>query len=588
MKILTPGTPDVPPPAELAELFTVAEPGNPAPVVIKPRAGAATAGDPAESSTYNLTNTYNRTVELKSNLEKWLSKNPGLRDEYLDYYDNIARPASDVLKEWMDEQSRRERDGEDPGPEPTTDQPKKTPDKTKPRPKPPQDTLPFGTPGETHPNDIPATPPLPRPAKHPPYTILESATQAAEWLAQRWPQDVKEQGYGAFIAARKKDVLERVWTPRYWRPLKRLDPSACMSRAYNEPDPDWEKPPFNTPGRQRSIATYSQASAPYPLPAPYTTGDQPSPSAQSDFSDEWLEDVYLAAWIETFEFDKPYYLADMAPTFLDTVTHHYVAADETPSRVQFTTYSLPFIYANDSPGAADDVTLCLFGRRYNWTTKIAPGGSLGYEAHMRRHFTQDLRVMAMLSPNEKGIADRVRIKLAPGAAMGRYFGKAREIHTEFFLEEPAAYIAKSAGGDPDNITDHLHAGCAISWTQFYLDPWGPTWQVCLDQQSWGVVYKGGRESVPLGSIAFKTTHSGYVFSAPNSGPADIYVFTTKMGPLINYLEYLDGWPTSTAYNIADFAKPGGDSAHATIWRTRDGAFHTAPGYLSLSDICDRI
>lgn len=587
MQVLTPGTVDVPPPDELARLFTTTDSTTPAGRVIKPKDRAGKALATSSNTNADGTPSASQWADFLHNMKIWKATHPAETDPTNDWWGKAGRQARQRLRDWMRAQAARAAKGLPTKADTPKDEGGKSSKESDPRPPTPQDTAPFGTPAKDSPNAPSPADPRPYPARHPPYTILESATQAAEWLAQRWPKDVEEQGYEAFIDARKRDVLEMIWTTRYWEPLERLDPAACVSRAYCIVDPDWERPPFNDPEHKRGVATYAKPSAPYPLPAPYTGGDQPSPGYYGNMPADFLTDHYSACWIENFTLPTRWNVEDMPPTFFEAHSNHYVSADAPPSKVQFGTYSLPHIYQTAATSAGEMITLPLYGRRYNWTRKIPPGGTTAYSGHMRRHFVQDCRVMALLNPGSGNACDRLTMQLAPCAAMARYFGKAAVISTEFTIEEPAAYVAKANSEDPENIATIVTIEASIAWSYTNLHPSTGLVRCDLYRQSWSRLISPEAGYLPFGAVALKATSNGAIWKAPQTPGHAGETSIIKQGPQLISSAESPLYATQYAFNMRDYANVAGANGTATAWQLLDGHWKTAPGILSIGDICDR-
>lgn len=572
IRIVQGADPAYPPPAELADIITPpASAGVGAGQIhsrVKPPRAPAT---PWFNSVGQGARAPDSTQDYRSQVQHWLNGNPATPSAIRDYLEGGWRQDLRDLKTALDALRRAAAQGLPMPTDPAIGNPDRPSTGPNPGPPLPGDTLPPTDPSWSPRNQQPYGAPLPQPSQSPPYTIEQSAYQAAYWLAQRWPKDVQQQGLQAFVAARVADVLDQHWTAKYWDKLDAMPNEAVVSIPTNTIDPAWDTPPFNNPLRRRSIARYGINSAPYPLPPPGTGLPLPYPGFAGQVDDVWLWDGYHAALCANFAFSDPYDVSQMAPLFVDAKAIYSVQASSPPSRVQYTGYALPLLWHSSGVLADPGTPLPHFGRHYHWTTPIAPGGAAPYAGLMQRHFVVDARILAMIGATSSQTVDRLQMRLAPGAGLGRYYGTASEIHTQFSASQLDAYVAKAPVYDGDLSalpSAQVEADCAWHYITANLVPFRYYLEhrrehLCIRDSAWDLSRTPRRATLVSYTrkqleTFYRPTHSQTLYDVvARSGPYE--------APDFSYAA-----THAQSLNMASYGAAAGDTFGGLIYRLPSG------------------
>jgi len=554
MKIIIGPDPANPAPPELANYVTVQATDGPPVSNPKPR---DTNGDSIKKPR-SIADRFGKTTSQQDavwhDMETWLSSNPDEADDYRKWWDDVGKKARQMLRDWIRDHMKPEDE----------------------RPPKPPDTAPVGD-KEHKPHNRPKHPGRKgRPAKHPAYTIQESASQAAIWLAERWPDRVREVGYAVFVVDRYKEILAGQFTDPYWEPLSRRDPQAAVTFATGTLNPNWAKPPFNDPTRKRTITRYAQTGTPYDLPTPGTEGAQPYPGFKGGLTGDELHDNYLAYWIENFDFPWPYEIDDMPPVFFNGRSNHHLIADKPPSKVQLGTYTLPIIYSDNPAAAWPPAALPHYGRRYNWTRKIPPGGAINYAATMTRHWILDCRVLAMLNGNSDNRAEKLQLHFAPLAAMGRYYGKASQVKTIYSFDEAAAYVARTPEDPITWYPTFLGFTAGMGWTAKDIGKFPPTMGTKCLIQAFDPTGYNVTPPINISRVTVLGLENGafYNVGPPNYPP--IWQVINDNGPEYQPNNEIGQAETLNRLNLRDFGKNGGQDGYCLLWCDRTGQWRSAP------------
>lgn len=289
-----------------------------------------------------------------------------------------------------------------------------------------------GTPQE--PGEYPDGTPLPAPAHHfgkPDQNIATSALQAANWLAEEWPEEVAKVGRPMFIAQRVQEVLSGAFPAQYWEPCPLVDEQTkiCYPNVnYNAPQPPQK---FVTPASRNTICRYDSA-----LPSYGNASNAGHTTERGYFVDDWLKQKHYV-----FQVPAPLFPCPTRPAF----SKHSATFTVSHSHKNRQAYSNLYraSWAPDPAGfSLADTSVDAVGRYFFWHRKTPAPAPNGSTETMTRAFVVDARFRDQSDGYDDTAGGFALVQVAPAPPRGTYRYKSLSVFVDqqntiaFFVAKP--------------------------------------------------------------------------------------------------------------------------------------------------------